>query len=59
MAVPKRRQSNTRGRKRRTHYKMEAPGISTCSHCGQTKLPHHVCNSCGYYGEKQIDEIKA
>ncbi len=28
MAVPKRRHSSTRGRKRRTHWKLRAPGLS-------------------------------
>jgi ribosomal protein L32 len=21
-----------------------------CGHCGELKLNHHICPSCGYYG---------
>jgi large subunit ribosomal protein L32 len=48
-AVPKRRISRTRRDKRRTHWKMTSPPLSTCSHCGQPARPHWVCKSCGYY----------
>lgn len=53
MAVPKRRTSKTRKRKRRTHKKLKAPNLVECSHCHELKLPHRVCPECGYYkGEK-------
>ena len=48
-AVPKRRISRSRRDKRRTHWKLRAPGLSTCAHCGQPAMPHRVCNSCGFY----------
>ena len=37
MPLPKRRHSKTRGRKRRTHYKLAAPTRSVCPHCGYYK----------------------
>ncbi|MEC9488982.1 MAG: 50S ribosomal protein L32 [Halanaerobium sp.] len=49
MAVPKRRTSKTRKRKRRTHWKIAAPNISTCPQCHAPKLSHRVCPECGYY----------
>jgi large subunit ribosomal protein L32 len=49
MAHPKYRHSKQRKRKRRTHYKIEAPNVTSCSNCGAPKLPHHVCGECGYY----------
>ncbi|MBA64792.1 MAG: 50S ribosomal protein L32 [Candidatus Marinimicrobia bacterium] len=49
MALPKRRQSKARGRKRRTHYKSNLVSTSTCAQCGSTKLPHRACPECGYY----------
>ncbi len=58
MAVPKRKTSKQRKRKRRTHYKATLPGISQCSNCGATTRPHHLCTSCGYYGDKEIVEVK-
>ena len=59
MAVPKRRSSKTRGRKRRTHKKVTAPSMSTCSSCGEPKLPHRMCPHCGTYNGREIlPEVK-
>ena len=49
MAVPKRRNSKTRGAKRRTHYKIRLSSVIKCSKCGAYKRPHTVCPSCGEY----------
>lgn len=54
MAVPKRRHSSTRGKKRRTHWKLGLPSRSLCSHCSQPKRPHRVCSHCGYYAGEEI-----
>ena len=54
-----RRTSKTRKLKRRTHYKIEVPGMSVCSQCGELKLSHRVCPACGYYKKDQkVLEIK-
>lgn len=53
-----RRVSKTRKLKRRTHYKIEAPGMVVCSQCGELKLNHRVCGTCGYYNGKLVKEIK-
>lgn len=58
MALPKRRHSKARGRKRRTHWKVEALPLVPCPQCKQLKVPHRVCNVCGYYDGKKILEIK-
>ncbi len=58
MALPKRRHSKTRGRKRRTHWKIKAVGLSPCPQCKQPKLSGRVCPVCGYYKGKQVIEIK-
>ena len=58
MAVPKRKVSKSRRDKRRTHYKAEMPTTTTCSNCGETVLPHNICQKCGYYKKKQVLEIK-
>lgn len=56
MALPKRRHSRSRTRIRRSHDALTAPGISTCSECGEPKLPHRLCAGCGAYkGRKVID----
>lgn len=53
MAVPKRRTSKTAKRQRRTHFKLQVPGIVECPNCGEMKLAHRVCKECGYYKGKQ------
>jgi large subunit ribosomal protein L32 len=58
MAVPKRRQSKQRQRKRRTHVKASMPAISTCPRCGDPTVPHRVCASCGYYRNVQRLEVE-
>ena len=54
MAHPKRRQSKSRKRKRRTHYKATAPSLVACPNCGEMKLSHKVCSSCGFYDGRSI-----
>ncbi|MDX1701132.1 MAG: 50S ribosomal protein L32 [Melioribacteraceae bacterium] len=54
MAHPKRKISKSRRDKRRTHYKASAPSLSTCSNCGEIKLSHRVCPSCGYYSGRSL-----
>ena len=53
MPHPKRKISNQRRDKRRTHYKAIAPTITVCSNCNATVLYHRVCPECGYYRGKQ------
>jgi large subunit ribosomal protein L32 len=54
MAVPKKRQSKARTRKRRTHYKSSAVATTSCPQCSQTKMPHRACPSCGYYRGRPV-----
>ncbi|MEA3431164.1 MAG: 50S ribosomal protein L32 [candidate division WOR-3 bacterium] len=53
MAVPKRRNSKTRGRKRRTHWKQKMPQLIRCPNCHQLIPPHTVCSNCHYYMGKE------
>ncbi len=54
MAHPKRKISKSRRDKRRTHYKATAPSLGTCGNCGEMKLAHRACPSCGYYNERSV-----
>jgi large subunit ribosomal protein L32 len=47
MAVPKRKKSKSRRDKRRTHQKAAVPNLTSCPQCGEARLPHHACPSCG------------
>lgn len=58
MAQPKRRWSKARTGLRRSTWKLENKNLATCANCGEAILPHVACPSCGYYGNKQVVEIK-
>ncbi len=56
MPVPKRKTSKSKRDKRRTHQKTDVPNLTQCPQCGDVRLPHHVCPSCGTYkGRSVID----
>jgi len=59
MPNPKRRHSKSRSRKRRTHDALQATGFAACPNCQQPRLPHRVCQACGYYGGRQVIKVKA
>ena len=54
MAVPFRKVSKTRKRKRRTHYKISANTTTKCPKCGAEIRPHRVCMECGSYKDKEV-----
>ena len=54
MAVPFRKVSKTRGRKRRTHYKISENSTVKCPSCGEEIRPHRVCANCGTYKGKEV-----
>ncbi len=58
MAVPKRKVSKTRKKKRRTHWKAEAPGLAKCPKCGEMVMPHRACPHCGYYKGRKVLETE-
>lgn len=59
MAVPKKRTSKQRKRKRRTHFKAQPVPVQGCPKCGDAKAPHRVCPSCGHYGDAPVLEVEA
>ncbi|MBI4982985.1 MAG: 50S ribosomal protein L32 [Candidatus Omnitrophica bacterium] len=58
MPLPKRRHSKTRGRKRRTHWKLTKTNLVSCPQCKKPRKPHNVCAVCGYYDGRQVVEIE-
>lgn len=58
MPLPKRRHSKSRGRKRRTHWKIAKANLISCPQCKRPRMPHRVCLVCGYYDGRQVVEIK-
>jgi len=58
MAVPKQKKSKSRSRMRRSQHDRIAPKqLGWCANCGERKLPHHVCLSCGVYRGRQVIPI--
>ena len=58
MPVPKRKTSKSKRDKRRTHQKIAAPNITQCPQCGDARLPHHACSSCGSYKGRNVIEVE-
>lgn len=58
MALPKRKKSKSRRDKRRTHQKIAAPKTTRCPQCGEARLPHHACPSCGTYKGRAVVETE-
>tara|TARA_X000000950_G_scaffold228916_1_gene276555 strand:+ start:47 stop:256 length:210 start_codon:yes stop_codon:yes gene_type:complete len=54
MAVPKRKTSPSRRNNRRSHDALRNALIVECTNCGELKLAHHICYSCGYYSKNEI-----
>jgi len=58
MPVPKRKKSKSKRNSRRSHIKAVAPNLTTCPKCGETKLSHNVCHSCGTYKGRTVIETE-
>ncbi len=54
MPNPKRRHSNSRTGKRRSHDHIDLVPLVACSHCQTLKPVHRVCPSCGYYRDRLL-----
>ncbi len=58
MALPKKRHSHSRTRKRRSHDALKKPNIMECSECGEPKLPHRLCGGCGIYKGRSVVHLE-
>lgn len=56
MAVPKRRQSKARSRKRRSHNAVKPLQLAYCPQCQTAAPTHTVCPNCGYYQGRTLVE---
>jgi len=52
MPVPKRRHSSSRRDRARAHKSLTDPLGATCPKCGEVKLSHRICPSCGFYKDR-------
>jgi large subunit ribosomal protein L32 len=56
MAVPKKKTSKQKRNARRSHLALDPINFSKCTNCGHLKLPHSVCETCGYYKGRTIPQ---
>jgi large subunit ribosomal protein L32 len=54
MAVPRNRHSNARKNSKRSHHAKKPKNLMKCSQCGESKLPHRLCQSCGAYAGRVV-----
>jgi large subunit ribosomal protein L32 len=54
MALPKTRYSRARQGERRAHLAIKLPRLVECSQCHQLRLPHTICQNCGYYDGREV-----
>ena len=55
------RMRHTKGKRNRvrSHHALTAAALSVCSHCGQEKRSHVMCQNCGYYAGRQVVDVLA
>ncbi len=54
MAVPRNRHSNARKNTKRAHHAKTPKNTAACPNCKEARLPHTLCQACGYYGGRAV-----
>lgn len=57
MAVPKKRHSKSKAKRRKMHIYLEEKKLVVCKNCGEMVLSHIVCPKCGYYKGKLVLDV--
>jgi large subunit ribosomal protein L32 len=57
VAVPKRKMSRSNTRSRRSQWKAAPLTLAKCDRCGQAKLPHAACPTCGTYNKRSVLDV--
>ncbi|MDZ4159423.1 MAG: 50S ribosomal protein L32, partial [Anaerolineaceae bacterium] len=55
---PKRKLSKGRRDRRRASDALQPISLVACSNCGEMRLPHTVCASCGHYQGREVISVK-
>ncbi len=55
------RMKHTKGKRNRvrSHHALKPKRFAVCSHCGQSQLPHMICQNCGWYAGRQVIDVLA
>jgi len=59
MAEPKKRLTSARSGARRSHLYKKNRDTTKCPKCHSFILPHHICQTCGFYKGKDILNLEA
>lgn len=59
MAEPKKKLTRSRSGNRKSHDFLKTMSIMVCDNCKANKLPHRVCENCGYYNGKKVVAVEA
>ena len=52
--LPKRKHSKGRRDRRRAHDALIPANLVQCSNCGEMRLSHTICPSCGHYQGREV-----
>jgi large subunit ribosomal protein L32 len=55
---PKRKHTSGRRDRRRAHHALSEKSLVQCNNCGEMRLSHHVCPSCGHYKGREVITVK-
>jgi large subunit ribosomal protein L32 len=55
---PKRKLSKGRRDRRRAHDFLTTSNLVQCSNCGEMRMPHTVCPSCGFYQGREVVSVE-
>lgn len=59
MAVPKRKHTNSRTGKRRSHDAKKPRQVQYCPQCSTAVPSHVVCPKCGHYMGRKVVEVES
>ncbi len=54
MAVPKKKMSRARTRRRKATWRVSRPRTVPCAQCSSPKLNHRACQVCGTYKGREV-----
>jgi len=51
------RHTKSHTKNRRSHHGLKELSVFPCGKCGESKLPHCVCQNCGNYDQRPVLDI--
>jgi large subunit ribosomal protein L32 len=54
MAVPKKKMSRSRTRRRKATWRLRRTSTQRCPQCDAPKAPHRACPQCGSYKGREV-----